>query len=106
MCVYLLRKIKRSYYSNLNEKNVIDNRKFYNFVNSEKITLVDNEIIIINDKEMAKVLNDFFSNIMKTLNIPQKNHTDSIIDNVRDPTLKAILKYRKHRSILATKKKD
>ena len=34
----------------------------------------------------------FLSNIIKTL----KNHTDSIIENVRDPTLKAILKYRKH----------
>ena len=35
------------------------------FVNSEKITLVDNEKIIPNDQEIAKVLNDFFSNIIK-----------------------------------------
>ena len=39
------------------------------------------------------------------LNIPQKNYNDSIIENVRDPTLKAILKYRKHPSILAKKRK-
>ena len=71
------------------------------FVNSEKITLVDNEKIITNDKEIAKVLNDLFSNIIKTLNFPQKNHRDSIIENFRDPTLKAILKYRKHPCILA-----
>ena len=75
------------------------------FVNNEKITLVDNEKIITNDKEIAKVLNDFFSNIIKTLNIPKKDHTDSIVENVRDPTLKAILKYRKHPSILAIKRK-
>ena len=114
LCVSLLRKTKRSYYSNLNEKNVIDNRKFWKtvkpmlsnkFVNNEKITLVDNEKIITNDKEIAKVLNDFFSNIIKTLNIPKKDHTDSIVENVRDPTLKAILKYRKHPSILAIKRK-
>ena len=51
------------------------------FLNSEKITLVDNEKIITNDKEIAKLLNDLFSNIIKTLNIPQKNHCDSIIEN-------------------------
>ena len=44
------------------------------------------------------------SNIIKTLNIPQKHHTESIIDNVRDPTLKAILKYCKHTSTLAIKR--
>ena len=52
LCVSLFRKTKRSYYSNLNEKNVIDNRKFWKtvkpmlsnkFVNSKKITLTDNE---------------------------------------------------------------
>ena len=40
------------------------------FVNSEKITLIDSEKIIINDKEIAKVLYDFFSSIIKTLNMP------------------------------------
>ena len=75
------------------------------FVNNEKITLVDNEKIITNDKEIAKVLNDFFSNIIKTLNIPKKDHTDSIVENVRDPILKAILKYRKNTSILAIKRR-
>ena len=42
------------------------------FVNKEKITLVDNDKIITNDKEIAKVSNDFFLNITKTLNIPKK----------------------------------
>ena len=49
-----------------------------------------------------------FSQTVKPVNIPQKNHTDSIIEDVRDPTLsynKAILKYRKHSSILAIKRK-
>ena len=47
----------------------------------------------------------FFSNIIKTLNIPKKDHTYSIVENVRDPTLKAILNYHKHPSILAIKRK-
>ena len=57
------------------------------FINNEKITLVHNEKIITNGKDIAKVLNDFFSNIIKTLNIPKKDHTDSVVKNVRDPTL-------------------
>ena len=78
LCLFLLRKTKKSYYSNLNKKNVIDNRKFWKavksmfsnkFINNEKITLVDNEKTITNDKEIAKGLNDFFSNIIETLNI-------------------------------------
>ena len=56
LCVSLLRKAKRSYYSTLNEKNVIDNWKFWktvkpvlsnNLVSCEKIILVKNEKIIL-----------------------------------------------------------
>ena len=69
------------------------------------MALVDNEKIITNDKEMAKVLSYFFSNIIKTLNIPEKDYTDSIVEDVIHPSLKAILKYYKHSSILAIKRK-
>ena len=77
------------------------------FVNSEKITLVVNEKIITNDKRIANNLNHFFLKLNKNLNIPQKNHTDSIIENVREPSLKAILKYRRYHiaKILAIKRK-
>ena len=46
------------------------------FVNNEKINLVDNEKITTNDEEIPNVLNDFFSNIIKNLNIPQENCAD------------------------------
>ena len=52
--------------------------------NSDKILLVHNEKIITNDKDIAKVLSDFFSNIIKNLNISDKNHNVSIIKNARD----------------------
>ena len=111
MCISM-KKDKKELLFKLKQKNAIDNRKFWKtvksmlsnkFVNNEKITLVDNGKIITNDQETAKVLNDFFSNIIKTLNIPKKEHTDSIVKNFRDPTLKVILKYR-NKEVLCKKK--
>ena len=90
MCISI-KTDKKELLFELKRKNchIIDYRKFLKtvkpmlsnkFVNSEKITLIDNEKIITNDKEIAKVLHDFFSNIIKILNMPKKNHTDSIIE--------------------------
>ena len=44
------------------------------FVNREKITLVNSERIITNDKVKAIVLHEFFSNIVKTLNMPKRSY--------------------------------
>ena len=74
--VSLLRKSKRDFYNNLNEKNICDNRKFWkvvkpllsnNTVSNEKITLVEGKEIIKTDQAYAKVLNNFISNIIKIL---------------------------------------
>ena len=57
--VSLLRKTKREYYSNLDEKNICDNKAFWKNVNSmlskkikpnEKITLIQNDEIIKTEK--------------------------------------------------------
>ena len=42
----------------------------------------------------------FFGNIVKNLNIFQYSYFDPIIENVKDTTLTAILKYKKNTSIL------
>ena len=94
LCVSLLRNTKRSY-SNLNEERVM--KKLWELWEN-------NDKNIPNDKNIAKVLSRFFSNVIKILNVPEKRHTDSIIENVRDPTLEAMLKYRKHPSILTITK--
>ena len=62
-----------------------------------------NEENITYDKEIAKALNDFFSKIIKTLNIFQTNHSDTNLKHAKDSTLKAILKYRNHPIILGIK---
>ena len=65
----LLRKTKKDYYGNLNEKDVIDNKKIWKTVkplfsdkakSSEKITLVHEDKIITTDDENAKILIRFF----------------------------------------------
>ena len=77
-----------------------------NKVNSnEKITLIGGDKMIKDDKETAKVFNDFFSNIIKNLNIPQFNPGDSTCEKVLDPVVRAIVRYRKHPSILAMNRK-
>ena len=45
-------------------------------------------------------MNTFFSNIVGRLNIPEYDTDDPISDNISDPIIKLIVKYRKHPSIL------
>ena len=61
--------------------------------------------IVKTEKETAKVFNNFFGNIVKNVNISQYSDFDPIIKKAKDPTLKAILKYKKHPSILAIRTK-
>ena len=49
----------------------------------------------------AKVLNNFFSNVVQNLNIFRFPGSDPLIQNIKDSTLNAILKCRKHPSIIA-----
>ena len=97
LCVTLLRKSKREYFGNLNEKNLCDNKKFWSVVkpllsnkvvSNEKIILVENNKIVENDKKSATVLNNFFSNIIKSLGIPQYNDAEPVGQNISDPALK------------------
>ena len=80
MCATVLRKSKREYYQNLSAENGCDNKKFWKEVkpllsdkimSSEKITLVEGTKIKKNDKETAKILNNFFSTIIQNLKITQ-----------------------------------
>ena len=112
-CVSLLRKTKRVYYSNLDEKNICDNKTFWKTVkpmlskkikSNERITLIENDEIIKTEKGTAEVLNAFFSNIVQNLDIQQYNVNNPICENINDPPLKAIVRYQNHASIVAIKK--
>ena len=77
-CTGLFRKEKKSYYNNLNTKLINDNKKFWKTVKplfsekhfcSSKITLLEGDEIISDDQEVATKFNDYFSNVVKNLNI-------------------------------------
>ena len=113
-CVNLLRKVKRNYYSNLNIKNITDNKKFWNTVKplfSEKsnsgknITLIEGDTIISNDKKkLAETLNNSFSNAVKNLNI--KGYKIDVVSSVKmDDIYNIVSKFRNHPSIIKIKEK-
>ena len=112
-CVSLLKKIKKNYYSNLNEKKITDKKTFWKTVkpfltdktpSDEKITLIENNKIVKTDTKTANVLNFFFSTIIINLNIPEYPVSDPISNDINDPVLKSILKYKDHPSIKAIEK--
>ena len=63
--------------------------------------MVEKGEILKTDLETAEVLNTFFGNIVKNLEINQYLNFGPVINHVKDPTLRAILKYKDHQSILA-----
>ena len=72
---------------------------------SNKITLYENEKLIINDQKCAEVFNNYFNSIVKELNIPidQNLLNDAYIFD--DPIIAAVHKYKRHPSILKIKNK-
>ena len=99
-CVSLLRKTKKNYYSNLNEKKITENKTFWKTVNSffsdktpsdEKVTLTEKDKIVKTDTKTATVLNVFFFTIISNLNIPEYPVSDPISNDINDPVLKSVL---------------
>ena len=54
---------------------------------------------MVSDKKCAEVMNNFFSDVVKELDIARSLHTEPMSDTC-DPTIKAIMKYKNHLSIL------
>ena len=66
-CVSLVRKTKADYYNNLDHKKVADNKSFWKYIklhfcdkssSFNKITLVEKDLIIDQNEEIAKTFND------------------------------------------------
>ena len=108
-CVSLLRKSKKKYYENLDERNLMDNKLFWKtikpsfsdkIVTRDKVHLTENGEVVKTELETPETLNNFFGNVIKNLMIPKYSEYDPSIDRVENRTIRAILKYRNHPSIL------
>ena len=111
-CVNLLKREKKKYYNSLNIKTITDNKTFWKTFKplfSEKnnpggkITLVENGSIISDDTNVANTFNDYFTNVVKTLNIQEFTTEDEDNINVEDRIKDCISRYENHDSIIRIK---
>ena len=114
-CLSLIRKAKKDYFNNLDHKKVTDNKSFWKTVKPlfsdkssslSKFTLIENELQLNDDENISSALNDFFSNVVSSLNIPPYKDPSVNPDQFEDPVLKANEKYKNYPSIKAIKERN
>ena len=71
----------------------------------ERITLIENEKIISNDKKIAETFHKLFSNIVKSLNSSQNPYLISGTSQAGPVLLQSIEKFSKNPSIINIKKR-
>ena len=108
-CSRLYKKERKMYYSNLDLKNYKDNKKFWKTmkpfltdkgVNSQKISLIENEKILSTDVDVAETLNSHFSEATKSLSINENSYILNKTINITDSIDVALKKFELHPSIL------
>ena len=113
--VNLLRKKKKICYNNLDFNNITDNKQFWRNVKpllsdkiseSSKITLVNNNRIVSDDREICNIFNEFFVKVVPNLNISEFTGSDNLHENVIGDSVQSILyKDRNHPSIIKIKER-
>ena len=82
LCLNLSRKTKKSFYKNLDEKKVADNKVLWKNINDffsdkglncSKITLVEKNSIVVDENKIANIMNNYFINITKTFYLKTLN---------------------------------
>ena len=107
----LYKKERKKFYSQLDIKNITDNKLFWKTMKpflsekctyASKISLVYNDNVISDDQELKKTFNDFFEHAVDHLGIKeyQSGHNIDINSISDDPIDYAIAKYKNHPSII------
>ena len=100
-------------FNNLDLKNITDNKQFWRNVKlvlldkiseSSKTTLVNNNRILSDDREICDIFNKFFVNVIPNLNIPEFTNSDNLHEH-GDSVQSILYKYRNHPSIIKIKEK-
>ena len=99
--VSLVRKAKKSYCSNFDHKKIVDNKTSWKIIkpyftdesiNRDNITLVENEETVSDDNEISETLNNFFSEVVTNLNLPQYNDPTVNLEDIEDQVARAVQK--------------
>ena len=78
-CFNLIRQTRRNFFTNLDIRQVQDNKRFWKTVkpllsskskSSDKIIFTEHDSIITDNEEIAETLNDYFINIADSFKIP------------------------------------
>ena len=105
----LYKKERRKFYNNLDLKFFTDNKKFWTTVKpflsdrgiqAKKINLKEGNKIISEDKDVADILNTYFSESVDYLDKGENKFIINSADHIVDPIERAIFKYKNHPSIL------
>ena len=112
LCVKILRENKKSYYAKIDTKAVGDNKRFWTVVKplfsnkvqtSSCITLLENNIVNSDEKEVADILNDYFTNITQTLGTSQESKGSPVKYQKQSSCEGIIEHFQSHPSILKIK---
>ena len=109
--VKLLQKTRKDFFNDLDVKRVTENKQFWKTLKpcltdktlqGERITLIENEKVVSDERELVKIFNKYFSSIVPNFDI-QRPSSITLHD---DPVLNAIKKFKNHPSILEIKKQS
>ena len=99
------KKNKNYNWANLEVNSVLDNRKFWHnvkplFSNKIKakptIKLIENDDLIDNETEIAKIFNECFVNIVKNVGIFTEKESATFTENSLSEVEMAFIKYKNH----------
>ena len=107
-CDKMLRPAKIDYYKTLDIKYLVDNLKFWKKFKPlfsdkiqapSKIALLENEVLVTDDKEVAEIFDEYFVSTTDSLGINQPKDALQDIDGISDPVEIAIQNYSSHPSV-------
>ena len=102
-CVNLRHKTKSDYFQNWNIRDLSDNKKFWKTINpyfsnkrlsSIKLFQKETGNLVLNEKQLANIVNNFFINITKDLELKEDNssNADTFEDVLKFSMLTHVLK--------------
>ena len=108
------KKAKKDHFANLDVNSVLDNRNFWQnvkplFSNKAKakttIKLIENDEMIDNEIEIAKIFKEYFANIVKNLGILTEKESATFTENNLSEVEMTFKKYKNHPSVNAITKR-